>query len=81
MFIIFLVWAPGTWEFPKIRGTLFWGVLIIRILLFLFGPRFRGSGCSGLGFRVWVQGVGFRALGFRVEGVEGHGPRFRALRV
>ena len=24
---------PYTWEFPKIRGTLF-GVLIIRILLF-----------------------------------------------
>ena len=24
----------STWEFPKIRGTLCWGVLIIRFLLF-----------------------------------------------
>ena len=23
-----------SWEFPKIRGTLFWGPFLIRILLF-----------------------------------------------
>ena len=26
--------CQATWEFPTMRGTLFWGPLIIRILLF-----------------------------------------------
>ena len=43
------IWGT-IWEFPKIRGTLFW-VLIIRILLFrvlfLGGPLFAETPRSG----------------------------------
>ena len=43
--LVFTVRLPAIWEFPKIRGTLFW-VLIIRILLFrvlYWGPPIIGN--------------------------------------
>ena len=51
------------WEFPKIRGTLFW-VLIIRILLFrvlYWGPLFSETPISGPGMLVLRAHAGLLA--------------------
>ena len=51
------------WEFPKIRGTLFW-------VPYNKDPTIQGTMATVSGWR--VEGlrvyVGFRALGFRVSG-------------
>ena len=55
----FFAWFES-WEFPEVRGTLFWGVLIIRILLFRVlyeGPLFSQFDLEGSGFR--CSGFGF----------------------